>query len=251
MWLTSQRHWLDLSIVFLWFLIVIVASCSTSRSTTAESMQWLDALYGAVQSVIATYVVMRFALRKKVNLVQYRELLLSVAITAAILGFYAFERYVVGLSAFNVTWLVFTPVSYLLVINGLLDMPAYREISVAFSLLRTNAIKDGLLLSVILVLAANLFPVIEHTGSDSRLFVISVAATVIAVVLVFFDFISVQQFTMNRRIRALMRLRGLQSIWRSEMTTFWRIHVIVRDVGLVLIGIVLVFFTAMLAQVFP
>jgi len=248
--LTGKRHWLDLSMVFLWFLVVVVASYSTQREPTPVPMQWLDALYGAAQSMLATYVVMRFALKKSMNLVQYRELLLSVWITAAILGFYALERYVVGLGAFNVTWLVLAPVSYILVIDGLLDMRAYREISAAFSLVRTNAIKDGLLLSVILTLAANLFPVIGGTSHNVRLFIVSVAAAVIAVGLVFFDFISIQQFTMNRRIRALMRARRLRSIWRSEMTTFWRTHVIVRDVGLVLIGIVLVFTIVVFAQAF-
>ena len=170
---------------------------------------------------------------------------------------YLLATHVLRIQPVNVAWFCLGLASYVIIIRRSRKIVTERmgasTAHVPTDILQDQDLdsqKDGVLMFVILSLAMTLFPIIPQAREFAFL-AVGLAATVIAVLAVMVDYAAPTTAAAQRKFEKLAAAKGLSREFADSLVTYYRHHVIVRSLVLLMIGVVLVYNVAALRQSFP
>jgi len=245
---TIRKAWFDYAALLVWFLFVCVASYPISITTHSKVTDNAgDVIFGAFQSLVISHLVLRYGFQRTVSKTYLKDLVVTFICSLALFAFFLLETIIIGISAKNVTWLLLGLAVYLFVIKSKIHiMPE------ALSTRKIIAVKDGLLIFVIITLAINLIPRIG--GGGERVFTIFVAAVIIGILAILAEIFTLEGRMGTENIRDIVIKSGFDPEARRDIfraiVKIWYIHFVLRDVILLLCGVILVYGIKIIKTVF-
>jgi hypothetical protein len=243
-----RQSWFDYIVLLVWFTIVSIGCYPSAKARSPYSVSYPELIFAAIQSLAVSHLVFGYLFKRSVTLSYLAQRLVSVLFACGLLGLSVIESYVFHVKPENVTWFFIGFASYMLVLVKVGHSTSYSP-RCGDQFLRVDAFKDGILTFVILCLAMNLFPVVAQ-AKDLRLFAVGLAAIVIAVFAVGLDYIMPDLARTRASIRQIAETKGWGPEFDEKLVKYIRLHVLIRDVVLLLVGVVLVYNVAVFKQCF-